>query len=117
MSVGLHVELEEIDRKIILRLDGRLDAATTPLLERKIDALIEEHRTHLMLDFLHVDYLSSAGMRLLLSAAKKLKAKKGGLLIFSVGEEVMEIIKLAGFEKILQIFESEAEALQQSFPG
>ncbi len=115
MSVGLHIELEEIDRKIILRLDGRLDAATTPVLERKIDALIDENRHNLLLDFLRVDYLSSAGMRLLLSAAKKLKAKHGGLLLFSVGEEVMEIIKLAGFEKILPIFESEQEALHHSF--
>ncbi len=116
MSVGLHVELEEIDRKIILRLDGRLDAATTPVLERKIDSLIAENRNHLLLDFLHIDYLSSAGMRLLLSAAKKLKAKKGVLLIFSVSEDVMEIIKLAGFERILQIFESEQDALHYTPP-
>lgn len=116
MSVGLHVELEEIDRKIILRLDGRLDAATAPVLERKIDSLIAENRVYLLLDFIHVDYLSSAGMRLLLSAAKKLKAKKGALLIFSVAEDVMEIIKLAGFERILHIFESEQDALQHSFP-
>jgi anti-sigma B factor antagonist/stage II sporulation protein AA (anti-sigma F factor antagonist) len=115
MSVGLHIELEEIDRKIILRLDGRLDAATTPVLERKIDTLINENRHYLMLDFLRVDYLSSAGMRLLLSIANKLKAKQGGLLLFSVGEDVMEIIKLAGFEKILYIFESEQEALQHTF--
>ncbi len=115
MSVGLHIELEEIDRKIILRLDGRLDAATTPVLERKINTLIEEDHYYLMLDFLRVDYLSSAGMRLLLYAAKKLKAKNGGFLLFSVGEDVMEIIKLAGFEKILLIFESEQEALQHTF--
>lgn len=115
MSIGLHIELEEIDRKIILRLDGRLDAATTPLLERKIDKLIDENHTHLLIDFLRIDYLSSAGMRLLLSSTKKLKAKNGGLLLFSIGDEVMEIIKLAGFEKILLIFESEQEALQYSF--
>ena len=116
MSVSLQVELEEIDRKIILRLDGRLDAATTPVLERKIDSLIAENRVHLLLDFIHVDYLSSAGMRLLLSVAKKLKTKKGVLLIFSVTEDVMEIIKLAGFERILHIFESEQEALHYSLP-
>lgn len=115
MSVGLHIELEEIDRKIILRLDGRLDAATSSVLERKIDALIEENHIYLLLDFLKVDYLSSAGMRLLLAIAKKLKKKKGALLLFSVGEEVMDILKLAGFEKILQIYESEQDALQHPF--
>ncbi len=112
MSISLHIELEEIEHKIILRLDGRLDAATTPLLERKINSLFEERHYHLLLDFLHVDYLSSAGMRQLLAASKKLKSKKGALVLFSINEEVMEIIKLAGFEKILLIFESEQEAQQ-----
>lgn len=110
--VGLHIDLEEIEDKVILRLDGRLDAATTPILERKITVLIEEIHNNIFLDFLHVDYLSSAGMRLLLAISKKLKLKKGSLVLFSVNEEVMEIIKLAGFEKILQIFETEQDAFQ-----
>ena len=112
MSISLHIDLEEIEHKIILRLDGRLDAATTPLLERKINSLIEERHYHLLLDFLHVDYLSSAGMRLLLAFSKKLKSKKGALVLFSINEEVMEIVKLAGFDKILLIFESEQDAIQ-----
>jgi anti-anti-sigma factor len=112
MSVSLHIDLEEIDQKVILRLDGRLDAATTPILERKINTLIGEGRHQLVLDCLRIDYLSSAGMRLLLSASKKLKTKKGSLVLFAIGEEVMEIIKLAGFDKILVVFDTEQEALQ-----
>lgn len=112
MSVSLHIDLEEIDQKVILRLDGRLDAATVPILERKINSLLEEKRNLIYLDFLRIDYLSSAGMRLLLAVSKKLKTKKGALILFSIGEEVMEIIKLAGFEKILLIFETEQDAFQ-----
>ena len=112
MNIGLQIDLEEIENKMILRLDGRLDAATTPILERKIHSLIDEHHHKILLDFFHVDYLSSAGMRLLLATSKNLKSKKGALLLFSINEEVLEIIKLAGFEKILQIFESEQEAIQ-----
>ena len=112
MSISLHIDLEEIDQKMILRLDGRLDAATAAILERKINSLIDEKRYLIYLDFLRIDYLSSAGMRLLLSIAKKLKTKKGALVLFSIGEEVMEIIKLAGFEKILLIFETEQDAIQ-----
>ena len=110
MTIGLHIEIEEVDRKIILRLDGRLDAATSAILERKINSLEEEHHVHLLLDFTDVDYLSSAALRLLLAAAKKLKAKKGALVLFSLNEEVMEVIKMVGFEKILLIFESEQDA-------
>jgi anti-anti-sigma factor len=112
MSASLHIDLEEIEHKIVLRLDGRLDAATVPILERKINTLIEEKHYKIYLDFLRVDYLSSAGLRLLLSFSKKLKAKKGSLVLFAIGEEVMEIIKLAGFEKILLIFETEQDAFQ-----
>lgn len=112
MSNSLHIDLEEIDQKIILRLDGRLDAATAPILERKINTLMDEKHYRIYLDFLRLDYLSSAGLRLLLSVSKNLKTKKGALVLFSIGDEVMEIIKLAGFEKILLIFETEQDALQ-----
>ncbi len=112
MGVGLHILLEEIEHRVILRIDGRLDAASAPILERKINSLIEEHHNQLILDFTRVDYLSSAGMRVLLSATKKLKGKKGDLILFSVADDVGEIIKMAGFDKILHICSSEKEALQ-----
>src|SRR3989344_9094552 len=112
MGVGLHIALEEIEHRVILRIDGRLDAASAPLLERKIASLMDEGHLHLILDFSRIDYLSSAGMRVLLSATKKLRAKKGELILFSVGEDVGEIIKMAGFDKILHICSSEKDALQ-----
>jgi anti-sigma B factor antagonist/stage II sporulation protein AA (anti-sigma F factor antagonist) len=112
MGVGLRIVLEGIEHRVILRLDGRLDAASAPILERKISSLIEEGHHHLILDFTRIDYLSSAGMRVLLSATKKLKAKKGMLVLFSVSEDVSEVIKMAGFDKILHTCASEKEALQ-----
>lgn len=112
MGVGLRIELEEIEHRVILRIDGRLDAASAPILERKINSLIDEDHYHLILDFTRVDYLSSAGMRVLLSATKKLKSKKGALILFSLVDDVSEVIKMAGFDKILHICSSEKEALQ-----
>ena len=112
MAFGLTISIDEIDKKIVLRLEGRLDAVTSHILEKKLNALIAEHHHQILLDFLHIDYLSSAGLRLLLSFSKALKGKKGALILFSLDDEVMEIIKLAGFEKILLIFENEQEALQ-----
>lgn len=112
MGANLRIDLEEIEHRVILRLDGRLDAATAPILDRKIQSLIDEDHYYLLLDFSRIDYLSSAGMRVLLSATKKLMAKKGGLILFSLTEEVNEVIKMAGFDKILRIFSSEKEAIQ-----
>lgn len=112
MGIGLQIELEEIEHRIILRLDGRLDASSAQILERKITRLIDEHHVHLILDFSRIDYLSSAGLRVLLSATKQLKSKKGNVILFSVSDDVAEIIKMAGFDKILHICSSEKEALQ-----
>ena len=112
MSLSLTITVEELDKNIVLRLEGRLDAVTTQVLEKKLNALINEHRVNILLDFFQVDYLSSAGLRLLLAYSKTLKAKNGALVLFSLDDQVMEIMKLAGFEKILLIFENEQEALQ-----
>ncbi len=112
MTLGLHITLEEIDQKIVLRLDGRIDAATSSILEKKMQTLIDENKVHLVLDFSDVDYLSSAGMRVLLAALKKIKAKHGTFALFSLSEDVNEIVRLAGFDKILHLFSNEKEALQ-----
>lgn len=112
MGVGLNVKVEMLDGKIILHLDGRLDSSSAPILEKQLNNLIGEGHHLLFLDFVRIHYLSSAGMRVLLSAAKQLKAKKGNLFLFSLGEEVLEVVKMAGFDKILTIFSSEKEAFQ-----
>lgn len=114
MSVDLEILLEEIEGKAIVRVSGRLDAASSPILEKKINQLIGDERDVLLLDFSQVEYLSSAGMRLLLSATKRLKEKNGFLVLFSLGEEAMEIIKMAGFEHILNICSTEQQALRFS---
>lgn len=112
MTLGLHISLEEVGQKIILRIDGRIDAATSSILEKKIQTLLDENRVELLLDFSDVDYLSSAGMRVLLAAFKKIKAKHGVFALFSLSDDVNEIVCLAGFDKILHLFPNEKEALQ-----
>ncbi len=114
MNLGLQIDVEKVDKNIILRLDGRLDTATAPVLDKKINSLVEDNHNSIILDFSRIDYLSSAGMRLLLSFTKKLKAKNGHLVIFGIDDDVMEIIKMAGFERILTICGLEEEALRVS---
>lgn len=107
----LEVAENEEGGVLILRIKGRLDAASSPLLERKINAILEEDRRKLLMDFDGVEYLSSAGMRLLLNLTKKLKSKQGRVVISAVNRDVMEVIKMAGFDHILEIFEDEQGAL------
>lgn len=100
-------KVEEKDGIPVVRLPERLDALVSPNLEKYISTLTSNR---IILDFSEVDYFSSAGMRVLLSYTKKLKSQHGALHCCYVGEEVMEVIKIAGFEKIFHIFPTEAEA-------
>jgi anti-anti-sigma factor len=110
MGTGLTIHVEEEKDLIIFRIDGRLDASNAPLLERKLREMMDGGRHKILLDFAKVDYLSSAGMRVLLWATKTLN-DSGHLALTLVGEEVMEIIKMAGFDTILHIYATEQKAI------
>ena len=110
MTVGLKIKIEEENGITLMRVEGRLDAASSPTLENKINELIAGGKKQILMDFENVDYLSSAGIRLLLSTTKKLKAIEGKLSFCSINEEVMEIIKMAGFDTILTIYPTEKKA-------
>lgn len=112
MNEQVEIKQEEKDGVCILQLKGRLDAITSPGVERKVFEIIEKGQNKLLLDFSHVDYLSSAGMRVLLSILKKLRSAGGKLIVCSVTLNVMDVLKMSGFDRVLEISSSEGEALQ-----
>ena len=111
MVLGLEINIDEIDQRIILRLNGRLDAPSSAILEDRLNTLLKEKHKNVFLDFSDMDYLSSAGLRLLLSYTKKFHENQARLGIFSIMDNVLEIIKLTGFENILHIYKNEKAAL------
>lgn len=98
---------------LILRMSGRLDAISSSDVEKRVFDFVNEGRTKLLIDFNGVDYLSSAGMRTLLSVAKKLKSLSGRLVLFGINSTVMEILKMAGFDHVLEIVGSQEEGLRK----
>ncbi len=109
--MSLQITLDEKSGAKILRLEGRLDAVSSSHFDETLSNLIIQANHRILVDFSKVEYLSSAGMRVMLSNSKKMATKNGRLVFFQINEEVMEIIKMAGFEKILTIRSSESEAL------
>ena len=88
---------------LVLALEGRLDTVTAPELENTLKNSLEGFTPDsLVLDFSKVDYVSSAGLRALLSAHKRMSAQ-GGMKVTNVSEGVMEILKMTGFADILSI--------------
>jgi anti-sigma B factor antagonist/stage II sporulation protein AA (anti-sigma F factor antagonist) len=108
----MNVSEEKHGDFIVLRIEGRVDATTTPQLDKKVNSLIDAAHHKIVLNFANVEYHSSAGMRLLLSATKKLKSLGGKLVLCTPSEDVMEVIKMAGFNHILHIVSSEEKALR-----
>ena len=82
-------------------LEGRLDTVTAPELEKELKASLEGV-TELRIDFEKLDYISSAGLRVLLSAQKQM-TKQGTMTLHHVNQTIMEIFEVTGFSDILTI--------------
>ena len=87
--------------ELTIALEGRLDTTTAPELEQALKQDLEG-ATALTLDFSRLDYISSAGLRVLLSAHKAL-SRKGGMKVTHVNEIVNEVFEVTGFSDILTI--------------
>lgn len=90
---------------------GKLDSATSPKAQQALDEIVSGGARKLAVDFSKLDYISSAGLRVLLSIARKLKASGGTLRTFGHNDTVREVFDISGFSTILAVFPSEAEAL------
>lgn len=101
--------IEKKDDITIVRMEGRLDASTSSAMETKIMSLIESGNFKILLDFGGVEYLSSAGMRLMLSVSKKLKQLEGKVVACHMNSDVMEVVRMAGFDKVIEIYSTEKE--------
>ncbi len=87
--------------KLVVALEGRLDTTTAPQLETEFKRSIADV-TELVLDFAKLEYLSSAGLRVLLSAQKVMN-KQGSMVIKNVNETIAEVFEITGFSEILTI--------------
>lgn len=97
----MNINITKTNDSAVLALEGRLDTTTAPELEKAINEEGEALR-NLVLDFCGVNYISSAGLRVLLSAQKKMN-KQGSMELINVSEEVMDIFEMTGFADILTI--------------
>ena len=106
--------IDSIDGVRVIRLVGRLDTVSSPVLDQQIKKLQSEGVTRLVLNLDLVDYLSSAGLRTILSAAKYCKAHHGHFVLSNIHEKVEDLIRMAGFDTILTIVDSENEAVDKA---
>jgi anti-sigma B factor antagonist len=95
------IEIKKNLNEVVIEVVGRLDTTTAPSLEKTINEDILDAKD-LILDFKGLEYISSAGLRVLLSAQKKMQ-QIGTMKVINVCEEVMEVFEITGFADILVI--------------
>jgi anti-anti-sigma factor len=111
-GMSMEVSTRVAGEVTVIAFRGNLDSNTSPQAQQAIDGVLAGGVKKLVVDFTALDYISSAGLRVLLGAAKKLQVPSGGLRLFGLNETVREVFEISGFAKILQLRGSEAEALE-----
>jgi anti-anti-sigma factor len=112
-EINMEILLREENKATIVSVKGKMDAVTTPEFDKKLEERISKGVKNLIIDFNELTYISSAGLRSLLSAAKRLKKIKGKILFAAIKGSVKNVFDISGFASIFEIFDSVEDALQR----
>lgn len=96
---------------LVVKVEGRLDIGNAANFEKSCAAFMEQGAKNMILDFSNLEYISSAGLRSILSTAKKAKGEGGSLALASLSGLVQEVFELSGFDNFLPVFESVQHAV------
>jgi anti-sigma B factor antagonist/stage II sporulation protein AA (anti-sigma F factor antagonist) len=97
----------------VLRPRGRLDSATGPAFDEEVGRTIAGGANKLLLDMGELQFISSAGLRTVLHAAKQMKSLGGQLVLCSLNEQIKEVFEVSGFTRFLDISSSHEEAVSK----
>lgn len=97
----------------VVKLEGRLDISNSSQFEQDCMNWIEQGQRKFILDLAALEYISSAGLRSILAATKKLKAQNGSLALCALSGLVEEVVTVSGFDNILQVFPDLDQAMKE----
>ena len=107
----LSVATEQHDKGVVLCPSGRVDGTNAGALESAIREQLEGGQSVLVFDFTNLNYISSAGLRVLLVAARDTQSKGGKSVFCGLSTQIAEVFSVSGFDKILAVHTSRDEAL------
>ena len=107
----MKIDINDAGDVKVFRFGGKLDTNTTPEAERQLGEAVDQGATKILIDFEDLDFVSSAGLRVLLATAKKLGARGGALRVCSLNETVRDIFDISGFNTLLRVFDGAQDAL------
>ena len=101
----------------IYKLNGRLDSNTSQGFEKKIFQAIDDGSKNMIIDFKNLDYISSAGLRVILKATKALKREDGKIMLCDMQDYIKEVFEISGFDSFMPIVGSMGDALDAFSPN
>lgn len=107
----MDIVTQDYKRVAVVSVTGRVDSATAPDLESKLRELVDGGKTQLVLDLKNVEYMSSAGLRAMVSTLKSVKRVNGDLRLANPSTRVEEVLRLAGLTSIFSIHPTQEEAV------
>ncbi len=106
-------ELSATERSgaLVLAVTGRVEAGNAPELEREVVAEIDKGAIHLVLDCSRLDYIASAGLRVLLVIAQRINDDGGRFAVAAVPHRIREILAISGFDQVIAVADSPDQAI------
>ncbi|MCA9991966.1 MAG: STAS domain-containing protein [Ardenticatenaceae bacterium] len=111
MSNTLEINTEIYGKLAEVTVVGRVDSSTSPQLDDKLKELADEKKSHIILDLSQVSFLSSAGLRAVVSSLRTSRKIGGNTILLNPSERVLEVLQLAGLDSVIDIYHDKQEAL------
>lgn len=99
----MKLEIVQTDNKVMATIEGRLDTVTSSEFEKKMTPYFSMQAVELILDCAAMEYISSAGLRVVLMTHKNITAKRGRFIIRNLTKETRSVLDMTGFSRILTI--------------
>ena len=107
----MKIETRELKHVSVMKVVGRVDSATAPDLEKALQGLVDSDRNQIVLDLQETEYMSSAGLRVLVTMLKAAKKNGGELRLAQLSPRVKEVLELAGLTPVFGIYPDVVEAV------
>jgi anti-sigma B factor antagonist len=107
----MEINQTNLDKVPVVTVSGRIDGTNYKDLETVLNDLIDQNKSEIVLDLEGVVYISSIGLRVLLSAQKKVRPNNGAVKLVSLQPFVREVFEITGFTKLFSIYPNQGEAL------
>jgi len=108
----MNISSREVGDAIVVMVEGNLDTNTSPDAQNYLDQLVDSGSRKILISFESTNYVSSAGLRVVLATAKLLNKNGGDLRLCNLSSTVRDVFEISGFTTILNVFDSEKEAIE-----